>query len=130
MFSTNPFLRMLVAVEDEGVIAENGQTQPQMQQPILDPPGGGEEMMMQVTPVNLKLLEFWPHAPGLWFARAEYRFEMMAFTSERQKFCCFADALTYEAALCNSTLLAHLDNYLPVHLAVDASDCHVGPCCA
>jgi hypothetical protein len=111
MFSTNPFLRMLVAVEDEGVIAENAQPQPQMQQPILDPPwdlpGGGEEMMMQVTPVNLKLLEFWPHAPGLRFVRVECRFEIIAFPSERQKFCCVADALTYEAALCPSTLLAH-----------------------
>jgi hypothetical protein len=106
MFSTNPFLRMLAAVEDEGVITEDAQPPPQMQQPVLNLPGGGEEAMMYGRPVNVKLPEFWPHAPGLWFARAECRFEMMAVTSERQKFCCVADALTYESTRLVADLIA------------------------
>jgi hypothetical protein len=85
---------MFAALEGEGVVAE--EAQPQLQEP-----GGGEEEMMQGRLVNVKLLEFWPHFPGLWYARAECRVEMMAVTSEHQKFCCVEDALTYESILCN-----------------------------
>jgi hypothetical protein len=46
---------------------------------------------------KFKLPEFWPHAPGIWFARAELRFEMRDVVSESQHFAYTVDALQYEA---------------------------------
>jgi hypothetical protein len=45
---------------------------------------------------HTKLPEFWPHAPGMWFAHAECRFEINGIHSERQKFCCMEDSLPYK----------------------------------
>jgi hypothetical protein len=55
---------------------------------------------------HTKLPEFWPHAPGMWFARAECRFELMGVHSERQKFCCVADLLPYETMRLVADLIA------------------------
>jgi hypothetical protein len=55
---------------------------------------------------NIKLPEFWPHAPAMWFARAECRFEMLSVVSERQRFCCVADALPYETLRLVADLVA------------------------
>jgi hypothetical protein len=44
-----------------------------------------------------KLPEFWPHALGIWFSRAELIFEMASVTSERQRFTFTIDALPYES---------------------------------
>jgi hypothetical protein len=91
--STNPFLQLLAAVDGDGA-----------------PPGEQNlaDLQLQETtkPVNVKLPDFWPQAPSLWFARAECRFEMMAVTSERQKFCCVADALNYESMWLVADLIA------------------------
>jgi hypothetical protein len=46
---------------------------------------------------RVKLPEFWPHAPGIWFARAELRFETSGVRSERLMFAYVADALPYES---------------------------------
>jgi hypothetical protein len=48
-------------------------------------------------PGRVKLTEFWPHAPGIWFARADLCFEVFEVTSERQKFALTIDALRYES---------------------------------
>jgi hypothetical protein len=46
---------------------------------------------------RVKLPEFWSHAPGIWFARADLRIEVSHVTSERQKFAYVVDALPFEA---------------------------------
>jgi hypothetical protein len=42
----------------------------------------------------------------MWFSRAECRFELTGITSSRQKFCCVADALPYEAMRLVADLIA------------------------
>ena len=44
-----------------------------------------------------KLPEFWPANPVLWFARAEFNFEVSQVISEREKFMHTANALPYDA---------------------------------
>jgi hypothetical protein len=58
------------------------------------------------TSHNVKLPEFWPHAPGLWFARAECRFELMGIGSQRQMFCAVTDSLPYECMRLVADLVA------------------------
>jgi len=48
-------------------------------------------------PRNFKLPEYWSHAPDLWFARAEFRFEVVGVTEERDKFAHVVEALTYDS---------------------------------
>jgi hypothetical protein len=54
---------------------------------------------------RVKLPEFWPHAPGIWFARAELHFEVSQVTGERQKFAYTVDALPYESLCLVADLL-------------------------
>ncbi len=55
---------------------------------------------------NFKLPEYWDHAPGMWFARAEFRFETAGIFAERQRFAYAIDALNYESLkLVNDLLL-------------------------
>ena len=42
---------------------------------------------------TIKLPEFWPHAPQIWFARAELQFEVNNIIDERQRFAYVANAL-------------------------------------
>jgi hypothetical protein len=90
----NPFLEMIAALDD----------------------AGGQEQQVQAGPPaenivgRFKLPDFWPHAPGIWFARAELRFEVGGVVSERQRFAFTVDALPYEA-LC---LVADLVESPPV----------------
>jgi hypothetical protein len=58
---------------------------------------------------RVTLPELWPHAPGIWFACAELRFETSGVCSERQMFAYLADALPYES-LC---LVADLEEAPP-----------------
>ena len=44
----------------------------------------------------IKLPEFWPHAPQIWFARAELQFEVHNILDERQRFAHAANALSYD----------------------------------
>jgi hypothetical protein len=54
---------------------------------------------------RVKLPEFWPHAPGIWFARAELHFEVSQVTGERQKFAYTVDALPHESLCLVADLL-------------------------
>jgi hypothetical protein len=83
----NPFLYDIMALEEpEQQAGGSGVPQLQQQPLLLNAPAD-----QHGNAHNVKLPEFWPHAPAMWFARAECRFEIMA--GERQKFCCVADAL-------------------------------------
>jgi hypothetical protein len=88
----NPFLYDIMALEEPEQQA-GGSGVPQLQQQPL-PLNAPADQHGNVH--NVKLPEFWPHAPAMWFARAECRFEIMRVAGERQKFCCVADALPYE----------------------------------
>ena len=78
----NPFLQMLAAIED-GLEA-----------------GPPIENVAQHTQRsgNVKLPDYWPGSPGIWFARVELRFEVCGIVSEREKFAHTANALTQEAS--------------------------------
>jgi hypothetical protein len=67
--------------------------------------GSGGFPFEQRTP-HTRLPDFWPHAPAMWFARVECRFEMMGIAGERQKFCCVADSLPYESLRLVADLVA------------------------
>jgi hypothetical protein len=79
----NPFLEMLATVPEEGA----GQQQQQAAAAVPNAADGGK----------FRLPEFWPHAPGIWFARAELRFEVSGVVNQRLKFAYTVDALPYEA---------------------------------
>jgi hypothetical protein len=64
------------------------------------PPAVQNQQQQQPSEVRVKLPDFWPHAPGIWFARAELRFETSNVSSERQRFAYTVDALPYET-LCH-----------------------------
>jgi hypothetical protein len=49
---------------------------------------------------RVKLPDFWPHAPGIWFARAELCFKVSNVIHEHQKFAYTVDAPPYET-LCH-----------------------------
>jgi hypothetical protein len=81
VYHNNPFVNMLNLMDPE---------QPVNPAPLpAEPAGAGAG--------RVKLPEFWPHAPGIWFARAELRFEVSGVVSERQKFAYAVDALPYES---------------------------------
>jgi hypothetical protein len=69
----NPFLDMLAAI-DEPAGAAGGQPE--------QPPAAVAES----SSGRVKLPEFWPHVPRIWFARADLRFEVSKVTSEREGF--------------------------------------------
>jgi hypothetical protein len=83
----NPFLEMLAAVDGAG---------PGAGQPV-EPAAAEQLVVEQQSFGRFKLPDFWPHAPGIWFARAELRFEVSGVASERQRFAYTVDALPYEA---------------------------------
>jgi hypothetical protein len=82
--SNNPFLEMLATLPGE------------QQPPAAMEPGvaGGAD---SAAAGRFRLPEFWPHAPGIWFARAELRFEVGSVSNERLKFAFTVDALPYES---------------------------------
>ena len=45
---------------------------------------------------NLRLPEFWPHAPILWFARAECLFMLRGVTTQLDRFCHVVGSLPHE----------------------------------
>ena len=66
-----------------------------------------EEEQQQQAPRHqqrCKLPDFWPSNPVLWFARAEFNFEVSGVVTEREKFMHAANALSYDAL----TLVADL----------------------
>ena len=89
--ANNPFLDMLAMVEDG------------LNQADLDEAGpshggqpGSQQQRVEMRAGKVKLPEFWPHSPGIWFARAELRFAVGGVTSEIEKFAYAADSLQYE----------------------------------
>ena len=52
---------------------------------------------MSMQRASFKLPEYWAHAPAMWFARAEFRFEVANIQTEREKFAHIVDALPYES---------------------------------
>jgi hypothetical protein len=81
--SLNPFLNMLNLMDD-------GE---QQQQPAGQQPAAQDASAFG----RFRLPEFWPQAPGIWFARAELRFEIGGVMSERLKFAYTVDTLPYES---------------------------------
>jgi hypothetical protein len=88
----------------------SGSGVPQLQQQPLIPNAAADQ---HGNVHSVKLPEFWPHAPAMWFARAECRFEIMRVAGERQKFCCMADALPYEQLRLVADLVASLPEQQP-----------------
>ncbi len=89
ILENNPFLELL-----EGLA-------PQQQQP-----GIPAQNVFQPGRFNFKLPEYWDHAPGMWFAQAEFGFETAGILTERQRFGYAIDALGYESLkLVNDLLL-------------------------
>jgi hypothetical protein len=102
---TNPFAWDVATLDTEsvepGAAAEHQQqllAAADQQQQVL----AGQQLVMgqqggrPSISSHFKLPDFWPQAPGLWFARAECRFEMMNVQDSRQMFCFVTDALPYE----------------------------------
>jgi hypothetical protein len=81
-YSTNPFLNIVNLLEF---------VEPEPQQAERVP------VVEAGQPGRVKLPEFWPHAPGIWFARADLCLEIFNVTSERQKFALTIDSLPYES---------------------------------
>jgi hypothetical protein len=105
---SNPFYwDMMAAIEETDVQQAEGVSGGEIsgvQQHVTPPPMVAPQLYGGSQAV--KLPEFWPHAPGLWFARAECRFEMVGMTSQRQKFCVVTDALPYESMRLVADLVA------------------------
>ena len=86
----NPFL---IDMEEE----QHGAAQQQQQQ--------------QLIPRNqqrCRLPDFWPSNPVLWFARAEFNFEVSGVITEREKFMHAANALSYDALTLVADLVTQL----------------------
>ena len=62
---------------------------------------------------NIKLPEFWAHAPELWFCRAEFRFEVAGVYGEREMFAHVVEALTYDALKLVKDLMLSPPHYQP-----------------
>jgi hypothetical protein len=93
--SLNPFISMLNLMDDG-----------EQQQPAGQQPAAQEANAFG----RFRLPEFWLQALGIWFARAELRFEIGRVISERLKFAYAVDTLPYES-LC---LVADLVEAPPV----------------
>ena len=65
------------------------------------------------APRNFKLPEFWPHAPQLWFCRAEFKFEVADVRGEREMFAHVVDALNYDSLKMVKDLLLSPPPYQP-----------------
>jgi hypothetical protein len=75
--STNPFLAMLAALDEAG-------------------PPNAENVEAGARSQEVKLPEFWPHAPALWFSRAECMFTLKNITSETIKYCSVVASLPHD----------------------------------
>jgi hypothetical protein len=75
--STNPFMAMLAALDEAG--ASNAET-----------------VEAGARSQEVKLPEFWPHAPALWFSRAECMFTLKNITSETIKYCSVVASLPHD----------------------------------
>jgi hypothetical protein len=101
---TNPFAWDMATLED----VNNGSEQQQQSVAVgtADNAGGSGGVLFEQHLLPTRLPYFWPHAPAMWFARVECRFEMMGIAGERQRFCCVADSLPYESLRLVADLVA------------------------
>ena len=88
----NPFLDLLAAVEED----DDQSTVSSYLSEASNLASHTTQQQMK-GPKNFKLPEFWPHAPELWFCRAEFRFEVAGVVSEREWFAHVIDALNYDS---------------------------------
>jgi len=93
---TNPFKQDLLAViggreDDTMSTVSTYVSRIEPEQPRVD------FRSAQQLPRGFKLPEFWPHAPQLWFCRAEFRFEVVGIISQREKFAHVVEALPYDS---------------------------------
>jgi len=95
----NPFI---MAIDDEGAGPADQQA------PHVNQHAAGHS--------RCRLPEFWPHNPRLWFARAEFNFEVSGIMDQRQRFMLTANALTYDAL----TLVSDLVTAPPLEQPYDA----------
>ncbi len=58
---------------------------------------GAQAQQAAAREQSVKLPEFWPYAPQIWFTRAELQFEVNNVINERQRFAYTANALSYDA---------------------------------
>jgi hypothetical protein len=79
----NPFLDMLAALDEAGT-----QTSPFNEQQDANSIGGRVQ--------EVKLPEFWPHAPALWFSRAECMFTLHSVTDDVLKYCSVVASLPHD----------------------------------
>jgi hypothetical protein len=67
----------------------------QEQQPLAAAPpgggGGGTDMR------HIKLSDFWPHAPQLWFSQTECRFAAQGINNEFARYCLVVGALPHDS---------------------------------
>ncbi len=67
----------------------------QGQQPLAAAPpgggGGGNDMR------HIKLSDFWPHAPQLWFSQTECRFAAHGIANEFARYCLVMGALPHDS---------------------------------
>lgn len=92
----NPFLEDVLAAMPEDDVQSSvssyaSQSSYPSQRPIF------AQTAVDSRPKNVKLPDFWAHAPELWFCRAEFRFEVAGVVLEREKFAHVVEALNYEA---------------------------------
>lgn len=106
----NPFLDMLAAVEEDDA-------QSTVSSYLSEASNASAHRFTLASenkgPKNFKLPEFWPHAPDLWFCRAEFRFEVAGVNSEREKFAHVVDALNYDSLKLVKDLMVNPPFYKP-----------------
>jgi hypothetical protein len=99
--STNPFAWDVATLSTDSV--ELGTAEEQQQQLLAT---ADQQNGRPAVSSHFKLPDFWPQAPGLWFARAVCRFEMMNMQDSWQMFCFVTDALPYETMRLVADLVA------------------------
>ena len=71
-------------------------------------------MIQQPRFQRCKLPDFWPSNPVLWFARAEFNFEVLGVITEREQFMHTANALQYDALTLVADRLPSLRLFSPI----------------
>lgn len=74
---------------------------------------GAQAQQLAVQERTVKLPEFWPHAPQIWFAWTELQFEVNNVTDERQRFAYTANALSYDAVRLVADLITAPPLFVP-----------------
>jgi len=111
--STNPFLEDVLAMVNGSVDDDDSRSTISTYCPsgvVVQP---FERIKESQPPRSFKLPEYWPHAPDLWFCRAEFRFEVVGIVAEREKFAHVAEALNYDSLKMVKDLMVSLPLFQP-----------------